>query len=226
MKAIIFGSLQTLADTSEIERQSFNLAFQRHSLGWHWDGTTFQTMRRLSSDRARLERFASLQGQFINVPQIQATQVQIFQSLLDQSDLQARQGVVDILKETRMRQMKTVLVSEAPLQTINLVRAAALGIWASSLDLIVSDKDRLPPKPLPDVYDHALKSLGLRPSDCIAIEDTTSGMQAARTAGVSVIALPDMGGTVEDLPDQIVISGPDLFGVVKTLVCLALQRAS
>jgi len=34
--AILFGSTSTLADTSEVQRASFNEAFAVHQLGWSW----------------------------------------------------------------------------------------------------------------------------------------------------------------------------------------------
>ena len=44
-------------------------------------------------------------------------------------------------------------------------------------------------KPHPDVYLHAATSLGVQPVDCLVIEDAPPGVQAARAAGVPVIAL-------------------------------------
>ena len=43
-------------------------------------------------------------------------------------------------------------------------------------------------KPQPDVYLNALKKLNLTADQCIAIEDSNSGIRAAKTAGLKVIA--------------------------------------
>jgi HAD superfamily hydrolase (TIGR01509 family) len=43
------------------------------------------------------------------------------------------------------------------------------------------------PKPFPDVYFHALKTLSLNPEDVLVVEDSPTGVQAARDAGVKVI---------------------------------------
>jgi beta-phosphoglucomutase-like phosphatase (HAD superfamily) len=42
------------------------------------------------------------------------------------------------------------------------------------------------PKPAPDVYLHAAESLGAAPAACIVIEDSPSGVRAARAAGMTV----------------------------------------
>ncbi len=43
-------------------------------------------------------------------------------------------------------------------------------------------------KPDPAIYKSAAAKLCLRPQDCIAIEDSYSGMMAAKTAGMTVVA--------------------------------------
>lgn len=44
------------------------------------------------------------------------------------------------------------------------------------------------PKPYPDVYLHAAKQLGVEPARCIVVEDSISGLNAARAAGMKTIA--------------------------------------
>lgn len=44
------------------------------------------------------------------------------------------------------------------------------------------------PKPAPDVYLHALAQLGLRPEAAVVVEDSITGVTAARAAGLEVIA--------------------------------------
>lgn len=58
-----------------------------------------------------------------------------------------------------------------------------------SPSVLVCAEDVLRGKPSPDVYLMAAASLGLAPSDCIVIEDAPAGVEAARAAGMSVIAL-------------------------------------
>ncbi|RKP49135.1 HAD family hydrolase [Trinickia fusca] len=44
------------------------------------------------------------------------------------------------------------------------------------------------PKPHPDVYLHAAQQLGVEPSRCIVVEDSVTGLNAARAAGMKTIA--------------------------------------
>jgi pseudouridine-5'-monophosphatase len=46
-------------------------------------------------------------------------------------------------------------------------------------------------KPAPDIYLLAARELGAAPERCLAIEDAPAGVEAARAAGMQVIAVPD-----------------------------------
>ena len=46
------------------------------------------------------------------------------------------------------------------------------------------------PKPNPDIYKKALTELGIKPTECIAIEDTETSMKAALTANIDCVAFP------------------------------------
>ena len=43
-------------------------------------------------------------------------------------------------------------------------------------------------KPAPDLFLHAAKGMGVRPQDCIVVEDSPAGIEAARQAGMRVLA--------------------------------------
>ncbi len=55
--------------------------------------------------------------------------------------------------------------------------------------VLVCAEDVLHGKPSPDVYLMAAASLAVAPSECIVIEDAPAGIQAARAAGMGVVAL-------------------------------------
>ena len=46
-------------------------------------------------------------------------------------------------------------------------------------------------KPFPDVYLNVAEKLCVRPDDCVAIEDSDSGVMAGKEAGMKVIAVPN-----------------------------------
>ena len=61
-----------------------------------------------------------------------------------------------------------------------------LGKWFD-YDVVAHDDGMMKGKPEPDLYLHAAKNLGLKPSQCIVIEDARSGIAAAHRAGIGKI---------------------------------------
>jgi HAD superfamily hydrolase (TIGR01509 family) len=76
-----------------------------------------------------------------------------------------------------------------------------LGLTAAGLMPFVegrlfSAKQVANPKPAPDVYLHAARTMGASPSRCAVVEDTATGVKAGVAAGMSVFAY--VGGPQSD----------------------------
>ena len=59
------------------------------------------------------------------------------------------------------------------------------GLFAS----IVSGDDVIHGKPAPDIFLTAADRMGRKPSECVVFEDAPAGVDAARAAGMRVVAL-------------------------------------
>jgi HAD superfamily hydrolase (TIGR01509 family) len=67
-------------------------------------------------------------------------------------------------------------------------------------------------KPAPDVFLAAARALNVEPSDCLVLEDAPNGVQAAKAAGMTCIAVPDHSVARLDLSqaDKVVTSLHDV----------------
>lgn len=100
--------------------------------------------------------------------------------------------------------LKLGVASASPKEEI-LLNLDFLGI-TEEFDVIVSGKDDLGSysdpegvnKPKPYVYLHAAQLLEVEPEECIAFEDSTSGVTAAKHAGMFTIAVPNRFTTKHD----------------------------
>jgi beta-phosphoglucomutase len=76
-------------------------------------------------------------------------------------------------------------------------------------------------KPAPDLYLLATKELELEPSRCIAFEDSTAGISAARAAGCYVVAVPNLHLKGRDVAqgkaDHVCETLNDAFELLKNL---------
>ena len=62
---------------------------------------------------------------------------------------------------------------------------------ADAFAVVVSSDEVAHGKPAPDVYLEAARRLGVDPRDCIVVEDSYNGVKAARSAGMTVVLVPN-----------------------------------
>ena len=86
--------------------------------------------------------------------------------------------------------------------------ALACAGMAPHFEVVVAADDVAEPKPSPDIYLRACELLGAESSRSIALEDSPTGVAAARAAGMFVIGIPSFPGVVLD--------GADLVGEALT----------
>lgn len=94
-----------------------------------------------------------------------------------------------LLKRLHAAGVRMALVSASAPELINLY-LTHFG-WQRLLKVIASGSEAAVKrnKPAPDVYCLAARRLGLSPSDCVAVEDTWSGLRAARTSGMFTVGV-------------------------------------
>lgn len=78
------------------------------------------------------------------------------------------------------------------------------------IDKIVYSDGIIPGKPAPDIYKIAAKNLGLKPEECIVVEDALSGIESARAAGIGkIIAI------CSEEPPELYKTIPAVGGIIK-----------
>jgi HAD superfamily hydrolase (TIGR01509 family) len=84
---------------------------------------------------------------------------------------------------------RMVIVTSSYREHVKLIdRTAGL---LRHMEFVVAEGDFTRSKPDPEPYRVALRRLGLRPSQCVAVEDSERGLVAARGAGVRCIVIPN-----------------------------------
>jgi beta-phosphoglucomutase-like phosphatase (HAD superfamily) len=87
----------------------------------------------------------------------------------------------------------------------NLARAVVDGLPAGSFATIVAGDDVEHGKPHPEPYLTAADRLGVLPTDCVAIEDSLTGVLSAEAAKVPVLAVEHLV-TIPPSPDRTVVT--------------------
>jgi HAD superfamily hydrolase (TIGR01509 family) len=118
-----------------------------------------------------------------------------------------RPGAQELLKELKRKKIKTALV------TMSLHRMAeevVNKIPFKAFDVIVGGDDVSRGKPFADPYLKAAELLGVRPEDCVAFEDSNTGLRSAEAAGTKAVGIPNFV-EIPNIPGRIL--WPTLEGV-------------
>ena len=65
-KALLFGSIGSIVETSEIQRRSFNEAFKQYGLEWNWTKREYLSLLSKSGGKDRISRYAKKKKDVLN----------------------------------------------------------------------------------------------------------------------------------------------------------------
>ncbi|MBN1139059.1 MAG: HAD family phosphatase [Anaerolineae bacterium] len=106
------------------------------------------------------------------------------------SDFRLSPGAIELLGFLAAHRVaRTIATASGKVNVDFFVEHLNLDRWFD-VERIVYDDGRRPGKPAPDIYLQAARNLGLAPAQCIVVEDSWAGIQAAHAAGIGhIIAL-------------------------------------
>lgn len=101
-----------------------------------------------------------------------------------------KSGVHEMLAELKSRRIPAAVAtsSRSPHALGHLGTAGLLEMFVA----IVTRDDVTNPKPHPEPYLKAAQLLRVRPENCLAVEDSHSGVRAAHAAGMQTVMVPDL----------------------------------
>lgn len=106
-------------------------------------------------------------------------------------------GARELLERLGEQGIPLGLVSNSPLRFVR--RSIELAGFEGRFDVILSAHEVAAPKPAPDPYLEACRRLGVEPGPAVvALEDSPTGVAAARAAGLTVIGVPSVEGVLLD----------------------------
>lgn len=193
MKAVLFGSIGTLIETSDIQRESFNQAFKDTGLDWYWDKETYKILLKKTGGIKRIENYAKKKAVDIDSRLISKKKTKIFIEKLVSRNMSPREGVLDIIEYAKYNDIKIALASSTTIENIDAVFTSIKNVITKSDFAFIGNNTLVNNlKPEPDIYLKAIENLGVNPSDCIAIEDSIESVISAKKAKIECIAFPGL----------------------------------
>ena len=190
-KSIIFGSIGTIVETSNIQRKSFNEAFKKSGLDWHWSVGEYKKLLERSGGENRLSNYSNKKNIQINTKKLRDLKTKFFNNFLKKNTLKPRAGVLNIINFCKKNHIKLGFATSTTVTNIDSIFFTLKNsIQKKDFDFIGNNKFSLRKKPYPDIYKITLKKLNLKSKDCLAIEDTEESMKSALKAKIRCIAFP------------------------------------
>lgn len=194
LKALIFDVDGTIAETEKNgHRMAFNRAFAAAALDWNWSVDFYGELLAISGGKERLcfylEQYKP-EGQpqenltdFIT--KLHLAKTKYYRQLLEEGAIPLRLGVKRLITEAREQGVRLAIATTSALpNAMALLQEFLNPDWFE----VIAAGDIVPAKkPAPDIYDYVLQQMNLQPSDCIVLEDSEHGLQAATIAGLKTI---------------------------------------
>lgn len=202
LQALLFDVDGTLADTEpQGHRPAYNRAFEELGLDWHWDAEGYRELLLQPGGRERLHHFITEHepplGSYavearVNtqafVDHIHSVKSRYFYERVRNGLVPLRPGVRRLILAAKQAGLKIAIVTNASSASLEPFLEYTLtdGLM-DCIDAVVSGEQVSHKKPAPDLYLKALERLAVKGADCVAIEDSAMGHDAAHAAGIPVI---------------------------------------
>lgn len=122
-----------------------------------------------------------------------------------EKELELIPALVPLLERLGEEGYRLAVASSSPLRVVNFV----LDMFSlhDHFLAVVSGDSVGNGKPHPDIYVHTAETLGVKPAECVAIEDSINGLRSAKGAGMYCIAIPDKRLTPNQFESADIILG-------------------
>jgi phosphoglycolate phosphatase len=120
-------------------------------------------------------------------------------------DVKPVPGITALITRVTEAGLKICVASQGPHEKMAVTLKAA-GLDKIFAGRIFSSRDVQNPKPAPDLFLHAAQSFGIAPKHCLVIEDSVTGVTAAKAGNMPVFYLNPAG---EKLSGAVTIRHPN-----------------
>lgn len=190
--AVIFDNDGLVLDSEEVWTRGEQVLYSRRGLEFTLDHKQELVGQNAAAAGAILERRLGEPGRAAEI--IAELDVIVMEEL--ENGVEPMPGAVEVLEAVGTLGLPRGLVSNSPRAFIEVALSkAGLG---HHFDVTLSAHEVAAPKPAPDPYIEACAQLGVEPAEVIALEDSPTGVAAARAAGLTVIGIPSVPGVTLD----------------------------
>lgn len=183
IKALAFDMDGTLVDSERIHWEAWRVSCINHGVKPY----VYEEFVRFVgvSDESMADEIIELNHLTMSVEDLVSEKQQTYLKLIPQIKLLP--GVKTILQRFQERYRLAITSSSPRIELLRILEHHGL---TGFFELVVGGDMVERKKPEPDIYVLATRLLNLLPEECVAFEDSQSGLHAAKTAGLVAVAIP------------------------------------
>ena len=215
LRALIFDVDGTMADTErDGHRVAFNRAFAEASLDWEWDVSLYGDLLAVAGGKERIRFYLNNYRSDFTAPanfdqfiaDLHAAKTKHYQQLVANGAIPLRPGVKRLLTEARTNSVQLAIATTSALSNVIALLQLSLAPDAPDWFEVIAAGDIVPAKkPAPDIYQYVLAKMGLSAPDCIAVEDSLHGLQAATNVGIKTVITINDYTQSQDFTDAVLV---------------------
>lgn len=194
IKAFIFDLDGTLIDTEKIYRILWPKAIKE--LGYEFSDERFLSLRSLGRPYAPL-KFKEWYGEEFDYDKARGIRKVLFDEYISKNPIQLKEGALELLDFLHKKGITTAIATATDIERAKEYMGDT-GLL-EHFDKVISATMVDEGKPSPKVYLYACEQLGLKPEECVAVEDAPNGIKSAYAAGLNVIMVPDLSQPDEEI---------------------------
>lgn len=223
LQALIFDVDGTIADTEHAHLAAFNHAFAEDGLDWFWDEAQYTQLLEISGGKERLLHYwraqhpdmQAIEANALNdrIERLHLLKTAAYEAAVQRGEVLIRPGVLNLMHEAQAAGIQlAIATTTSPVNIAALLRVAMGDDWRWNFSAIQDASTAAIKKPHPQVYLQMLNDLNLDASACLAIEDSSNGLRAARAAHIATVITTNSFTAHHDFTGALAVL-PDLAGV-------------
>ena len=194
LKAVIFDWDGTLADTKEFVVTAFQSVLKKN--GWEVRDELLERCMGIGPRNTLKEALRASNIPFDEAMIYRLEDEKVKTQLAMTTSVSLFDGARDLLKSLHGK-MKTALATMSNRPVIDQLLAEKR--IDAYFDVVITFDDIRHPKPNPEVFLKCAARLQCRPEECLVVEDSVFGVEAAKAANMTCIAIPSGAYSREEL---------------------------
>lgn len=212
IKGVLFDMDGVILDTEKLYTRFWKEAAQ--SLGFPMTHEMALGMRSLSRELGERQLKEYL-GEEVDYQKVRDTRIKMMTAFIQENGVELKPGIQELLDFLKEKGIKTSIATSSPLdRTKEYLSKVGL---VDAFDELVSGHMVPHGKPAPDIYLYAAEKLGLKPEECLVIEDSPTGLLAGMRAGAVPIMIPDQDQPTDETKARIYAVADSLKEIISLI---------